>query len=173
MTVLDNHNVVVPRWWSSDTGFIAVRDALKTVNEAAAEVDGSPATVVMVLRPAFDSYEDVDFRSLGRAFSDASDIWLMPYEMAGSCKNLGALVFGNGCAMTLEGKRDTPGATFSAFQEIHGKSAANVRADILSMTARSAAIRHHAEFGTRSNDAPLRAVVQQVIETGEAVRVID
>jgi len=175
MMVLDNHNVVVPRWWSSDSGFLAVRDTLATVNQAAFKVHASPAAVIMVLKPAFESYEEVDFRSLCNVFNEKSDVWLLPYERAGLYKNCGALVFaGDRCAMTLEERCETPGAAFGSFRETWGQSVDELWKTIETMTSRVSTTRHRAGVWTQpGDDAPIRALVREVIETGEAVRLVD
>ena len=114
VTLLDNHNVVQPTWWVSDTGFSAMGDMLRKLGEWGRQ-EGTPSSeMFVVLLPKSSMYSVPDLRAVSETISAAAgDVWLVPYRQAGKFQEREDVLVGdNVCAITLEGRRSNSGQRY-------------------------------------------------------------
>ena len=124
--MVDNHNVINPSWWNSNSGFRAVRLAFRVVNDIARNNGVPPIAVLMVLRPKVSSYSQDELAALGELVDSAtSDIWAMPYEKAGQYKTEDVIVLGKEHVLRLHGGFTRPGDAFREFHEVNNESIAH------------------------------------------------
>ena len=116
--MLDNHNVIVPAWWGSDTGFRAFWNASQVVNRIVAK-DGIPrAACFVVLRPELKDYSDDDIETIDEMVSTgSSDVWWIPYDRAGAYQRRDLIVLGEERVFELKGKPQSPVAAMKSFRE--------------------------------------------------------
>ena len=161
--MVDNHNVINPSWWNSDSGFRAVRLAFRVVNDIARKNGAPPIAVLMVLRPKVSSYSQDELAALGELVNSAtSDIWAMPYEKAGQYKTEDVIVLGKEHVLRLHGGFIRPGDAFRAFYEVNNKLLAHmIRCNIEEATHNAVQLRGFARI---HNWKDTKALLEDVIE---------
>jgi len=117
--MLDNHNLVEPSWWSSDTGFRAFRNACRIASKVAIESGVPPAACVVVLRPRIDDYSSVDLEAIEDLLrTSLGDVWWLPYQQAGRYQTLDLIVLGEERTWELKEKARSPAEALDAFREL-------------------------------------------------------
>ncbi len=116
--MLDNHNVIEPAWWGSDTGFRSFWNASQVVNRIAAESGLPRAACFVVLRPELNDYSNIDLEAINEMIRTGnSDVWWIPYDRAGAYQGRDLIVLGGERVFELKGKPKSPVAAMDLFQE--------------------------------------------------------
>jgi hypothetical protein len=141
--MVDNHYLVQPSWWEDDTGFRAMRQACTVANAFAREGGAPRALLLMVVRENTESYSEKDIAAISKLVcTTESDVWMVPYEIAGEYRSKDVIVVGGSQVLELEQETESPGEAFGAFQETPSAEIASVqRSNIEKVAARSVRIR--------------------------------
>jgi hypothetical protein len=164
LMMVDNHNVINPSWWESDSGLRSLRSACRVVNTFAQENGTPPASVLMVLRPNLDTYTKDDFVAIGELVnSTSSDLWMITHQNAGPYQQRDVIVVGQDRVLTLQGKFANPGDAFVAFREEDDSSVAiEVRGNIEQATQEAVPIKPLGSKMRKWEDT--RTLVKSVME---------
>jgi hypothetical protein len=172
LMIVDNHNLIDPEWWNFDTGFMAMRSAVRFVNTFAQQNNILPAAIAMILRPGLSDYSEAEIKAIGKLLSEAtSDVWMVPYEMAGSYQQCDVIVLGDQRALTLDVKVSSPGEAFSEFHELTDRSEVYaLRAAISKMMDRGVQVRGQGKLANIVRSVETvdrsRAFIGEVIKRG-------
>lgn len=116
--MLDNHNVIEPKWWGSDTGFRSFWNASQVVNKIAAESGLPRAACFVVLRPEPHDYSENDLETIDGMIRDGnSDVWWISYDRAGAYQGRDVIVLGDERVFEIQGKPESPVAAMESFHE--------------------------------------------------------
>lgn len=172
MMLVDNHNLIDPDWWLSDSWFSEVSDQFAAVNHAARTVLAPPSAVVMVLRPSLDDYDHRALQALAKLLDEtSSDVWIMSEGQAGAYGKQDVFVFGDERAMMLAERCSTPSAAFRSFREMSASPVREIRAGIEALTKQ--ATDSCASRGTFSKcHDDVRGLLGSVIDGGQAMRLM-
>ena len=162
--LIDNHNVVAPHWWETDSGFAAIRDAwtLQTVV-------GQRPMVIVVLRESLGSYEERDLQALASRLPNAHDVWVLPSSFATEYNNTGVFAFGEECTLSVHGRFPTPSATFHALHKADKKSAPEIRERLETLWRRLSNQNAQTYYCSRQ-EGELRKCLGRVIDEDQPVK---
>jgi hypothetical protein len=116
--MLDNHNVIQPRWWGSDTGFRSFWNAAEVVNKIVARNGLPRAACFVILRPDPGDYSPNDLETIDEMIkTGTSDVWWIPYNHAGLYQARDLIVLGEDRVFELRGKPESPVVAIESFEE--------------------------------------------------------
>jgi len=116
--MLDNHNVIEPGWWGTDTGFRSFWNASQVVNKIVAESGLPRAACFVILRPDPEDYSHNDLATIDEMTRDGNcDVWWIPYDRAGTYQGRDLIVLGEDRCFELRGKPESPVVAIESFRE--------------------------------------------------------
>lgn len=152
--MLDNHNVIKPRWWGSDTGFRSFWMASQVVNKIVAQSGLPRAACFVILRPDPSDYSRNDLETINEMVQKGnSDVWWIPYNRAGSYQGRDLIVLGEERVFELRGKPESPAVAVESFEEqVQQKVARGLRSEIRSLESRGKSIRVEGKLSNEAAD---------------------
>lgn len=150
--MLDNHNVINPQWWGSDTGFRSFWNASQVVNKIVAECGLPRAACFVILRPDPHDYSHNDLETIDEMVRHGnSDVWWIPYNRAGSYQGRDLIVLGDERVFELRGQPKSPAVAIESFEvQLQQKAIRKLRTEIRFLESLGASIRAE---GKLSEDA--------------------
>jgi len=109
LVIVENHNIIDPKWWREDPVFRNLRSACHVVNKAAMEIGGRRSTRLIVLRATPSAYSGREIEELHALIEEAtSDIYWIPPSKAGIYAGRDIVVIGEECAFQIDRPAASP-----------------------------------------------------------------
>lgn len=168
MVVVDSHDVIEPSWWKSDTCLVAMREAMRSVDDLAIRHHAPTSAVVMVLRAGVQDYSTGDIQALEEVIETAKgDLWLVPSSTAIEYRHRDVMVLGDR-VLTLDERLPTPVAAVQAIREEGNPEADGIREAIEELTNGLQGLR----IGSRPNSVgAVRSLIADVTTSGLGIKI--
>ena len=181
LLILENHNVIEPRWWETDADFRRIRTTCQWLNQRVASYGIAPSARVVVLRPEVDAYSTEDLEVLRRLLHETmSDIWFLPFSRAGDYARQDITVVGDQEVFRMTHKVESPQEAWSVTEMVeNSEQAATLRTNLASLVNSAYLVKR----GGRLRDfylptelegpAGMRALLQRAIRNSKVLRLTD
>lgn len=117
LLILENHNLIDPKWWMEDPFFRSLRDACGEINRKVTAQGIEPTARVIVLRADEADYSEAELQTINRLLDEAtSDIWFLSQNRAGSHAKHDVAIIGDQEVFLIDHKASSPQETLTAAQ---------------------------------------------------------
>ncbi|HEY7424244.1 MAG TPA: hypothetical protein VH682_08465 [Gemmataceae bacterium] len=172
LLILENHNIIKPRWWWDDSVFQSIRLASQWVNKVAIQAGVARSARVVVVSPDVSSYDQADLEAIFRLLLEAtSDVWWLPVTKAGVYADQDIVVIGDREVLKMNQKADSPEEVLAAMRKIDvAQEAASMRRHLEQLLPKAKPIKRYGRFekaafpilrhGAQGVKESLRAVIE-------------
>jgi hypothetical protein len=171
LLILENHNLIEPRWWHTDEDFRRVRAACQWLNREVASKGIAPSARVVVLRPEVSLYSPEDLEVFRHLLQETmSDVWLLPFSRAGEYASQDIAVIGDREVFRMDRKVSTPQEAWATAELVENPGfASTMRTSLEQILDHAHEIKRGGELVVASFSIELRSregiqsILQQVI----------